>query len=73
MSVILFIVIRIKNRRVGRLILCDLHTITLGTMLNNNGGNNGHGLKNVTCKQTFTFQITAFFVFVNYRALYAVS
>ena len=23
-------------------------------MLNSNGGNNGHGLKDVTCKQTFS-------------------
>ena len=36
-------------------ILSIIHTITIGTMRNFNGGNNGHGLKNVTCKQTFTF------------------
>ena len=34
-------------------ILSVIHTVTIGTMLNNNGGNNnGHELKNVTCKQT---------------------
>ena len=31
-------------------ILSIIHTVTIGTMLNYNGGNNGHGLKNVTCK-----------------------
>ena len=34
--------------------LSIIHTITIGTILNFNGGNNGHGLKNVACKQTFT-------------------
>ena len=29
-----------------------IDTITSGTMQNNNGGNNGHWLKTVTCKQT---------------------
>ena len=29
-------------------ILSIIHTITIGTILNFNGGNNGHGLKNVT-------------------------
>ena len=33
-------------------ILSIIHTVTIGTMLNFNGGNKGHGLKNVTCKQT---------------------
>ena len=28
--------------------------VTIGTMLNLSGGKNGHWLKNVTCKQTFT-------------------
>ena len=32
--------------------LSVIHTVTIGTMLNLNGGNNGHGLKTVTCKQT---------------------
>ena len=34
-------------------ILSVIHVITFGTMLNFNGGNNEHGLKYVTCKQTF--------------------
>ena len=34
-------------------ILSVIHTITFGTMLNLNGGNNGHGLINVRCKQIF--------------------
>ena len=29
-----------------------VHTITIGTMLNFNGGNNEHRLKNLTCKET---------------------
>ena len=33
-------------------ILSVIHTVTIDTMLNLNGGNNGHALKNVTCKQT---------------------
>ena len=33
-------------------ILFVIHTVTIGIMVNFNGGNNGHGLKNVTCKQT---------------------
>ena len=28
-------------------ILSIIHTFTIGTMLNFNGGNNGHGLKNL--------------------------
>ena len=31
-------------------ILSIIHTNTVGTMLNFNGGNNGHDFKNVTCK-----------------------
>ena len=45
------------------LILSVIHTITIGTMLNFNGGNNGYGLKYVTCKPTFTlnlFQVITF-------------
>ena len=34
-------------------ILSVVHTVTVGTMLNLNGGNNGHMLKNVTCEHTF--------------------
>ena len=34
-------------------ILSIIHTITIGTILNFNGCNKRHGLKNVTCKQTF--------------------
>ena len=30
-------------------ILSIIHTITIGTVLNNNGGNNGRGLKIVMC------------------------
>ena len=33
-------------------ILSIIHTVTIGSMLNFNGGNNGLGQKNVTCKQT---------------------
>ena len=33
-------------------ILSVIHTITIGTMLNFNCGNNGHGLQNVACKHT---------------------
>ena len=33
-------------------ILFITHTVTIGTMLNFNDSNSGHGLKNVTCKQT---------------------
>ena len=35
-------------------ILSIIHAVTINTMLNFNGGNNGHGLKNVTYKQIFT-------------------
>ena len=31
------------------------HTVTIGTVLNFNNSDNGHGLENVTCKQTFNF------------------
>ena len=37
-------------------ILSVIHTDTIGTMINCSGGSNGHGLKNVTCKQTFTWR-----------------
>ena len=33
-------------------ILPVIHIVIIGTMLNNNGGKSGHGLKNVKCKQT---------------------
>ena len=36
-----------------------IHMVIIATMLNFNGGNNGHGLKNVTCKQTFSETDTA--------------
>ena len=36
------------------LILSVIHTITIGTMLNNNDGDNEHGLENVRCRQTLT-------------------
>ena len=48
MSVITTIVIRIRDRIGDELI----HIVTIGTMLNFNGGNNGYGLKTFTCKQT---------------------
>ena len=38
-------------------ILSIIHTVTVGTMLNSNGGNNGHGFKDVTCKQAFSLGI----------------
>ena len=34
-------------------ILSFIHTVSIGIMLNFNGGNNGYGLLNVTCKQAF--------------------
>ena len=37
-------------------ILSVIHTITIDTMLNLNGCNNGHGLKNITCKQTLAVE-----------------
>ena len=51
---VLFISIRIMDRICPSPILSIIHTVTIGTMLNFNGCNNGHGVKNVTCKQTFT-------------------
>ena len=33
------------------LILSIIYTVTIDTMLNINGGNNGYRLKHVTCKQ----------------------
>ena len=51
MSIITTIVIRIMGRLGASSII---HTITIDTMINFNGGNNGHGLKIVTCKQTLT-------------------
>ena len=38
-------------------ILSVIHTVIIGTILSLNGGNNGHGLKDVTCKQTFSLGI----------------
>ena len=35
-------------------IMSVIHTINIDTMPNFNGGNNVHGLKNNTCKQTLT-------------------
>ena len=32
-------------------ILSIIHSVTIGTLLSFNGGNNGHELENVTCKQ----------------------
>ena len=50
-----FIAIRITQREMGPSTcptLSVILTATIGTMLNFNGGNNGHMLKIVTCKQT---------------------
>ena len=45
-SVILFTDIRITDRIMGPLpILPVIHIVIIGTMLNNNGGKSGHGLK----------------------------
>ena len=41
----LFIVIRITDRMGPKVILSIIHAVTIDTMPNNNGGNNGHGLK----------------------------
>ena len=46
------IVIRITDRMGPSPIVTVIHTITIDTMLSFNYRNNGHGLKNVTCKQT---------------------
>ena len=35
-------------------ILPIIHTVTIGTVLNFNGGNNGHGIMIVICKQTLS-------------------
>ena len=43
-------------------ILSRIHTVNAGTMLYSNGGNNGHGLKNVTCKHTLILADPAFTV-----------
>ena len=42
------IVIRITDRIGWPPILSVIHTITIGTMLNLNGGNNARGIRNVT-------------------------
>ena len=42
-----------NGEKKGPFILSVRVRVTFGTMLNVNGGNNGHGLKNVTCEQTF--------------------
>ena len=34
-------------------ILSVIHTVTIGTMLNNNGMNDRHGLTNVTCTDLY--------------------
>ena len=45
-------VIRMTDRMGLSSILSIIHTVTIGAILNNNGGNDGHGLKNFTCKLT---------------------
>ena len=37
-------------------ILSVSHNVINDTTVNFNGGNNGHGFKNVTCKQTFNLE-----------------
>ena len=37
--------------------LSVIHTVTIDNMLNNNGVNRGHELKNATCKQTLNLRI----------------
>ena len=51
--ILVFINIKIADRIGPSPILLIINTITIGTMLNNNSSNIGHGLQNVTCKQTF--------------------
>ena len=38
-------------------ILSIIHTVTIGTMLVFNSGDNGHGLKNVKCKQAISISV----------------
>ena len=46
-----------NGEKVGLLpILSVNHPITIGTMLNFNSGNNGHGLNDVTCRKIFTVE-----------------
>ena len=48
----------LQQRTVRILLECILvHTVTIGTMLNNNGGNNEHELKNVTSKLTVKIKL----------------
>ena len=54
-SVIIFIVIRIMDRMGPSPILSVIHTVTIVTMLNNNGGNNGPGLKMLHVNRFLTF------------------
>ena len=57
---VLFICHQNNGEKVGLSpILSVINAITIGTMLNFNSGNKGHGLKNVTCKQTFNSNWTA--------------
>ena len=37
-------------------ILSIIHTVTIGALLNFSSGNNGHGMKSVTCKQTLVMK-----------------
>ena len=53
-----FIFIRIADRKGPSLLQSVIHTVTIGTTLNFNGSNNGHGLKtllNVLTRLTFCF------------------
>ena len=48
---------RIADRMCAGPSLSVIHTVTIGTTLNNNGVTSGHGLKNATCKQTLNLRI----------------
>ena len=50
---VLFIVFRITEKNGSGTHSSIIHTVTIGTMLNCSGGNNGGGLKTVACRQTF--------------------
>ena len=51
MCVITTIVINITDRMGPSLLLPVIHTVTIGIMLNFNGGNNGHIVNTLTCNK----------------------
>ena len=51
------------NRMGDGPILSVIHTVTTDTMLDNNSMSNGHGLRNVTCKQGMNWIIAFAFAF----------